>query len=368
MDALIGITHDDWKILHKHNRISLGPKYIGRAILLILLSYMTSKSKKREDEIFGPQFNAVEIQPPVFILGHWRSGTTLLHSLMIQNPAFAYATVFQISHPHTCLIREEAIRKRVAEKRKKTYKRPMDNIQVQFDSPGEDENGIAIMSLCSPVISWTFPQNEAYYARFHTFEHAEEHEFLRWKNSLITFYKKLTWRYQKPLILKSPVHTARIKILLELFPEAKFIHIYRNPYRVYQSTRRLYESLLPLSSLQKPPVDQYDDIIIRNYKTIYDAYLNEKKLIPDGHLIELSYEDFVKDKIGWVEKIHKELNLPDFETTRPKLEAYVQSISDYKKNKHRPIASDIQQRLAREWEKYFDAFGYSVNDKNVLEN
>ena len=26
-------------------------------------------------------------QPPVFIIGHWRSGTTMLHELMIQDPA-----------------------------------------------------------------------------------------------------------------------------------------------------------------------------------------------------------------------------------------------------------------------------------------
>jgi hypothetical protein len=36
----------------------------------------------------------------------------------------------------------------------------------------------------------------------------------------------------KPLLIKSPVHTARIPLLLRLFPKAKFIYMHRNPYEV----------------------------------------------------------------------------------------------------------------------------------------
>ncbi len=359
MDALLGITYEDWLKLHSENRITFRFKYMKRAFFLILLSHRNSKGKIREEQEFGMQYKNVEIPPPVFILGHWRSGTTMLHTLMIQNDAFAYANALQISHPHTFLLREKRMQAHIDKLKKKSYKRPMDNINVQFDSPGEDENGIAIMSLRSPVISWTFPQNESFYARYHTFEDAPQEDFERWKNALITFYKKLTWRYDnKPLILKSPVHTARVKILLDLFPNAKFIHIYRNPYRVFQSTRKLYNSLLPLTSLQEPPTEQYDDIIIRNYKTIYDAYLAEKDLIPKGHLIELPYEELVKDKMGWIEKIHRELNLPDFDAAKPKLEEYLKSISNYKNNNHKPIETNLKQRLRTEWAKYFEAFGY----------
>ncbi len=359
MDALLGITYEDWLKLHSENRITFRFKYMKRAFFLILLSHRNTKGKIREEQEFGPQYENVEIPPPVFILGHWRSGTTMLHSLMIQNEAFAYANALQISHPHTFLLREKRMQAHIDKLKKKSYKRPMDNITVQFDSPGEDENGIAIMSLRSPVISWTFPQNESFYARYHTFEDAPQEDFERWKNALVTFYKKLTWRYDnKPLILKSPVHTARVRILLDLFPNAKFIHIYRNPYRVFQSTRKLYNSLLPLTSLQEPPTEQYDDIIIRNYKTIYDAYLAEKDLIPKGHLIELPYEELVKDKMGWIEKIHRELNLPDFEAAKPKLEEYLKSISNYKNNNHKPIETNLKQRLQTEWAKYFEAFGY----------
>ncbi len=362
MDALLGITYEDWLKLHRENKLTLKPKYIKRALLLILLSRQNSKGKKREEEQFASLYEKAEIQPPVFILGHWRSGTTMLHTLMIQNPVFAYANALQISHPHTFLIREERVKRQIEKLKKQSYKRPMDNIKVQFDSPGEDENGIAIMSLRSPVISWTFPRNEQFYARYHTFKEAPQEDFEKWKEAILLFYRKLSWRYNKPLILKSPVHTARVKILLELFPEAKFIHIYRNPYRVYQSTRKLYDSLLPLTALQEPPTEQYDDIIIRNYRIIYDAYLQEKSLIPQGHLIELPYESLVTDKMGWIERIHRELDLPGFEEARPKLQEYLNSIANYQKNNHKPIDPTIKKRLNSEWAKYFEAFDYALEN------
>jgi len=40
---------------------------------------------------------------------------------------------------------------------------------------------------------------------------------------------------EKRLLLKSPVHTARIKLLLKLFPDAQFVYIHRNPYDVFRS-------------------------------------------------------------------------------------------------------------------------------------
>ena len=47
-----------------------------------------------------------------------------------------------------------------------------------------------------------------------------------------------------PPSFQSPAHTARLKLLHELFPEAKFIHISRNPFEVYQSTSKLFMDLL----------------------------------------------------------------------------------------------------------------------------
>jgi hypothetical protein len=53
-------------------------------------------------------------------------------------------------------------------------------------------------------------------------------------------------------MLKSPTHTARLHILREMFPQAKFIHIVRDPCEVFSSTVRLWRALFETQACQKP--------------------------------------------------------------------------------------------------------------------
>ena len=65
------------------------------------------------------------------------------------------------------------------------------------------------------------------------------------------FVKSLSYRNDsRRLILKSPPSTARIGVLLEAFPRAKFVYLYRNPYDVFYSMRKLWEKEIDLFSLQ----------------------------------------------------------------------------------------------------------------------
>src|SRR5207244_7988419 len=89
--------------------------------------------------------------------------------------------------------------------------------------------------------------------------------------------ERLSWGgvflYGQPLVLKSSGHTCRIRLLLELFPDAKFVHIHRNPYAVFQSTRRTVLKVSPWSVLQRPDHSDLDDRTIRQYKEVYDVFL-----------------------------------------------------------------------------------------------
>ena len=78
--------------------------------------------------------------------------------------------------------------------------------------------------------------------------------------------RKLTFKYGRPLVLKSPPHTARIRLLLEMFPEARFVHIHRHPYQVFRSCRHYHDTAVWYSYLQKPDTSLNDDRIIRRYE------------------------------------------------------------------------------------------------------
>ena len=88
-----------------------------------------------------------------------------------------------------------------------------------------------------------------------------EAEVERWKAAFVRFLKKLTLEHDRPMLLKSPPHTGRIKLLLELFPDARFVHIRRNPYTVFQSTRHLNEVLTRSLQFQRPDPADLDEAV-----------------------------------------------------------------------------------------------------------
>ena len=110
--------------------------------------------------------------------------------------------------------------------------------------------------------------------------------------------KKLTLRYGRPLVLKSPPHTARIRLLLGLFPDARFVHIHRDPYVVFRSTRHMIRVVQPVFRFQEGPLPDGDDRILGVYTEMYDAYFEQRGLIPEGRLCEVGFEDLERDPVG----------------------------------------------------------------------
>lgn len=360
MDNLRGIVARDWWRLLRDNRFAIDREYLGRGWALTVMSIRNAIAKRAEERRFGAVTAAAQVQPPVFIIGHWRSGTTLLHELLAMDEQFTYPTLFQVSNPHTFLSWEEQVAAYYRSAREPAQTRPQDNMEITFDSPGEDEAALAMASLYSPVIAWAFPRREAFYDRYYTFGDVPPAELAVWKTTLVWFLKKLSIRYPKPAVLKSPTHTCRIRLLLELFPEAKFIHIHRNPYDVFRSTQQLYARAVPFSYLQQPPPNQVDEGIIRRYTLIYDAFFAEQPLIPARNYCEIGFEDLEHDMIGQIGRLYEQLHLVGFDALRSRLEQYIVARQGYQKNRHEALPESIRTRLARSWRRCFDTWGYAA--------
>ena len=68
-----------------------------------MMSLFAGGTDAGELRLLGDDIAKTEMPDPVFILGHWRSGTTLLHGLMAQDDQFAYPRIYQVSNPHSFL-------------------------------------------------------------------------------------------------------------------------------------------------------------------------------------------------------------------------------------------------------------------------
>ena len=244
-------------------------------------------------------------------------------------------------------------------------RRPMDNMPDGFDYPHEDEFALCSMGLRSPYEQWAFP-NRPQGEEFLDFCNVGPAEIDRWKSGLRWFLKTLTLRSGKPIVLKSPPHTARIRLLLELFPNARFVHIVRHPFAVLPSTLWTWQSVFRKHGLQKPNFDGLDEYFYRVFLRMHRAYEDQKRLIPPENLCEVRYEDLIADPIGEMAAIYKQLNLGEFDRVRPKLEAYLASQKDYATNRYR-LTPEMRREIARRCSGFMRQYGYSTARDDELQ-
>jgi hypothetical protein len=353
-----GITLGDWLRLLRDNGFNVSPRYLLRALAITSQSAQNSVMRWIEDWRYGDIVRDVDVPPPVFVLGHWRSGTTHLHNLLAVDERFAFPNNYQALFPHAFLSMESKQSPFI--QWFLSARRPMDNIEWTMKSPQEDEFALCVMTFKSPVMGWFFPKRRDHYDRYLAFRTVAGAEVAQWQSALLSFVKRLTWKYQRPLLLKSPPHTARVRLLLELFPRAKFVHVHRHPYAVFASTRNMLRVNFAMHCLQRPPPpDDLDDWIIRQYRAMHDALFEDCRLIPPGQYHEVRFDELEADPVGQVERVYDALSLPAFSVTRPALERYVDGLRGYRKNEFPELPSALKCRIAHAWRPCFEHWGYA---------
>lgn len=299
-----------------------------------------------ESLLYSSKIKRTEIHPePIFILGYWRSGTTLLHNLMCLDPRYAYPNLYETLFPWHFLS-TEAINTRLTGWMV-PESRPMDNVKAHWQVPQEDEFALCTMSLLSPYTLPLRPFDQQEWTRSLRLDELSPEDQKLWKDTMTLFMKKLTVRHGKPLIMKSPSHTYRIKQLLELFPKAKFVYIYRNPFDVFNSSVHLRHTMIGENTLGDPYHPNAEEGVIDTYLEAWNAYLRDKSLIPEGNLTEVKYEQLAEDPLTEIMRIYDELQLGGVDEVRKRLEANLSEHKEYKKNRFEPDRHWQQQVYKR---------------------
>jgi hypothetical protein len=323
-----------------------------------LVSIPNSLLAAWENWCYGDKVRNTTVAAPLFILGIWRSGTTHLHNLLAQDNRFAYPTTYQVIHPHTFLTTEKWNAKLMGFFLPR--KRPQDNMAMGVHKPQEDEFALCALTGRNWLMAGAFPRRSGYYGRYLTLREASAGEAAEWKSALAGLVQKLSFKYGKPLVLKSPGHTCRIRLLLELFPEAKFVHIHRNPFDVLRSTMHMVRTLRPWWALQRPDYGGLEVHTLRQYREAVEVFFEERELIPKGHLHEMRFEALEADPIGQLRAMYEALSLPDFEHVEPALRRYLAGLVGYRKNTLPELPADLRSRVAKEWRRCFEEWGYPI--------
>jgi hypothetical protein len=304
--------------------------------------------------------SAPPARPPVFILGHWRSGTTHVYNALCASGQFAYASPLSVGLPWDFLGLGRVMRPLL--ERNLPEDRLIDGIPVRPDSPQEDELALACMQPVSFYHGLYFPRRfRQHFDAGVFFDGCGPADIERWAAAMKGFHDKIQLEQPgRQLLVKNPAHTARVQHLQALWPDARFIHVYRNPYVVYQSMRRFFDVLLAELALQ--PYDELRDgaldrLILETYQRMMTTLLADAALLPPGRFVELRFEDFEEDPLGQLERVYGSLGLDDFASARPAFARYLEGVKGYRKNHHRPSA-DTLETITRAWRPFIERWGY----------
>lgn len=359
ISTLSGTTLINFIRIIKHEHIA--PKYYFKIFLSILIILIATPFHIWEKLYFSGKVKRISFsKPPVFIIGHWRSGTTFLHNMLCKDPDAAYMTTYQSVFPNNMASKwlfRTFMRVNMPDKR------PSDNVKLNIDYPQEDEFAFCNVSPYSYYKFFYFPSSyKTIYRNAIYHENLTPTQIEKWYRDYDNLLKKAMLNTNgKRLIMKNPVNTARINNILKLYPDAKILYIYRNPITVFLSTERFFKSLFPTLQLQNVDDEFIDKMIFDIYQKLMDDYLAQKSLIPEGNLFELRFEDFELNPLEQLQKIYNSLLCEDFSRVKDYFVKYFDSQKSYKKNRYK-IKREKIDLIRTRFAKYMELYNYDIPD------
>ncbi len=350
-----------WRV-YARNRFKVAPSLLIVALLDLVLAANNSLWAFIERRRFGHLVAQTKlVGAPVFIVGHWRSGTTLLHELLALDPRHTYPTTYACISPSTFLLTEENAHRFDFMKPKQ---RPMDAIPVEWDSPLEDEFALCNLGVPSPYETIAFPNDGPRNQAYLDLVDLPAPERKAWMASLDHFFRKLTLRDPKRLVVKSPTHTYRIDTLLEMYPDAKFVHIVRDPYRIYASTMHLWRAMWAKQGFQRPHYDGLEEYVLSNYEHMEARIAATRSLVPAGQWHEVRYEELIEDPIAGLERVYEALDLGDFAPARTRVAAYLGVRRAFPKGGH-TLDDAARAKVDARWMPLAARYGYGDDERVV---
>ena len=332
ISPLVGSSWPTFLSVLKGNRIH--PKYYIRVPITVLLLAICSAFHWIDRLFFRRKVDKFVFQEsPLFIIGHWRSGTTFLHNVLTKDPVSGYVSTYQAVFPNN--LRSKWLFK--------TFmrifmpdERPGDGMKMSVNFPQEDEYALSNITPLAFYHSFYFPTiYPSLYKNAIRFESLSDDEIGNWKqNYRHLVIKALMNVGGSRAVLKNPANTGRMLKLLEIFPEANFIFIVRNPVIVYLSTKKFFGQLFPTVNLEEFTIDDISNMVLEVYVKLMQDYLSDKKRVDPKRIIELRFEILLENPTEEIERLYDKFSFKDFKELKPVFQEYLGTVNSHKKDSY----------------------------------
>jgi len=326
-----GIKLDQLVRLLNRNHINYTPKNIVRLAFLIQSATWSSFFSWIEKIRYSKALKNAKIPDnPLFIIGHWRTGSTLLHQLMSLDPQLAAPTLFQVAVPDSFLV--SAPYYRPLFKRIISEHRPMDQVKIGMDEPQEDEYAIYRITSYSPLENLVFAKSGAYFLNHGTPFLPSGDLLEKWKLEVKGFYQKLHFHTKKRIVSKNPFNSCRIQTLCEMFPDAKFINIVRHPDDVVPSTIHMWDILQKQNRLNSPVTRPDFKEVVGVLENILATIDSDSTRLRPGYYTEIRFEELETKPVAVLKKIYQVLDLAFSDEFESRVHAFLRQTAGFRKN------------------------------------
>jgi omega-hydroxy-beta-dihydromenaquinone-9 sulfotransferase len=305
----------------------------------------------------APVRRAARRDGALVVVGYWRSGTTLLHELLAASGTWSYPTTQACMNPQSFLLGNA--------KSSRTVRRPMDDMTISALSPQEDEFALLGLGARSPYEALLFPQHLGEALALADPASLTPAERERWREIFLSFTETVSGSQGgRPLLLKSPSHACRLPLLRKLLPGCRFAVVVREPYRVFESSVRMWREMFGLYALTKiPPEDAIRDAVLAN-RPHFERALQAG--LGDDHAL-VRHEDLIRDPAGTVAALYRALNLDGGEHAADAAAREAKSRVGYRAQSA-PPGEPWATKVRTAWIDVFERYGYAAKGHTAGSN
>jgi hypothetical protein len=321
------------KLVHSINTEGKPNPFGALAVKGLLERTLYGRYKIEQTISENPRILKEKIEQPVFIVGMPRSGTTILHALLHEDPdhrspqAWECLLPFPVPRPenYTDNAQLNTVRKEFGH----LFKLIPDFLRKHYMAADSPQECIGINALD--------------FNSFQFFAQLYLPSYLDWFNnkadklSTMRFHKRFLQYLQSGgvksmrWLLKSPVHLMRLPELFEVYPDARIIMTHRHPFEVVPSTASLISSVRSLYS-----DNEISERTGREQAETWSLYLNKflrsiNELEKNDQIIHIQFEDFVIDQVNTVKGIYERFG---WALSDEALERFTHFLTQNPKDKH----------------------------------
>ena len=248
---------------------------------------------------------------PLFVLGHWRSGTSHLQALLSVDPRHTTTTLYRSLLSDISSVSEPWLKPPLGRlARRLGVRYSLQRMPLDFDLPAEGDIALCCqLSPCSYSWGHIFPRRFPDWLDRWVLDPSPE-DAAAWLAAYDRFLRKVALAGGgRRVVMKSPGDTARLSRLAARYPGAQFVYIHRDPIAVFHSCRYLWQVIRREYSLHTLTDDEVDALILQTYPRLLGRYREQRERLAPGRLVEVAYEDLRDDPHAELERIYVALGL-----------------------------------------------------------